>query len=317
METTTPQKLHFHGTGAALFGIQFVNILLTIVTLGLYYPWAKAATLRYMYQETDFLGTRFVFHGTGKEMFWGFIKAAAIIIALYSVYFAGIFLNNITLIIVGTVLLFGGLLLLMPMIIHGGMRYRMSRTSWRSIHFGYRGNLKALMFLFWKNVLLTIVTLGIYGSWMEINLRQYIIGSVRFGNVKFNYQGNGLQLFMIHFRGIFLSIITLGIYFFWYTKSLFNYYIDNIQMEQEDRIIKLESSATGGGFFGVMITNIFIILFTLGLGAPWATVRVMNYILSNINIGEGFNPEILLQTEENYTNALGEDMMDALDLDLV
>ena len=96
METNTPSKLQFHGTGAALFGIQFVNILLTMVTLGLYYPWAKAATLRYMYQETDFLGTRFAFHGTGREMFLGFIKTVGIIIALYSLYFVGIYLNNIS-----------------------------------------------------------------------------------------------------------------------------------------------------------------------------------------------------------------------------
>ncbi|HZG01773.1 MAG TPA: DUF898 family protein, partial [Chitinophagales bacterium] len=66
------RRVTFHGRGGDLFGIYVVNWLFTVLTLGIYYPWAKAAVLRYLYQETEFDNSRFSFHGTGKEMFIGF-----------------------------------------------------------------------------------------------------------------------------------------------------------------------------------------------------------------------------------------------------
>ncbi|MFT6387486.1 MAG: hypothetical protein ACJAUP_000857 [Cellvibrionaceae bacterium] len=43
------KTLRFEGKGFEYFKIWMVNILLTIVTLGLYYPWAKVRHLRYFY----------------------------------------------------------------------------------------------------------------------------------------------------------------------------------------------------------------------------------------------------------------------------
>jgi hypothetical protein len=39
--SATLQKAVFHGTGGTFFGIHLVNTLLTFVTLGFYYYWAK------------------------------------------------------------------------------------------------------------------------------------------------------------------------------------------------------------------------------------------------------------------------------------
>lgn len=45
----------FHGNASEYFGIWIVNILLTIITLSLYAPWAKVRRLRYFYGNTEFL----------------------------------------------------------------------------------------------------------------------------------------------------------------------------------------------------------------------------------------------------------------------
>ncbi|HNM25133.1 MAG TPA: DNA translocase FtsK [Saprospiraceae bacterium] len=50
-------KIEFHGEGGKYFAILFVNIILTILTLGLYYPWARAKNLQYLYGETEFAGS--------------------------------------------------------------------------------------------------------------------------------------------------------------------------------------------------------------------------------------------------------------------
>ena len=76
--TKEPRSLKFYGKGGALFGILIANFFLTIITLGLYYPWAKARKMKYLYAETELDNSRFNFHGTGQEMFKGFIKAIAI-----------------------------------------------------------------------------------------------------------------------------------------------------------------------------------------------------------------------------------------------
>ena len=68
-------KFSFHGSNKQYLGLSLYNLLLTVLTLGLYYPWAKCAIRKFLLQETEIDGSRFEWHGTGKEMFKGFIKA--------------------------------------------------------------------------------------------------------------------------------------------------------------------------------------------------------------------------------------------------
>ena len=46
------EQLHFTGSGTEYFGIWIVNLLLTIVTLGIYSAWAKVRRLQYFYRHT-------------------------------------------------------------------------------------------------------------------------------------------------------------------------------------------------------------------------------------------------------------------------
>jgi len=39
----------FHGSGTALLGIHVVNVLLILLTLGVYYFWAKTRVRRYLF----------------------------------------------------------------------------------------------------------------------------------------------------------------------------------------------------------------------------------------------------------------------------
>ncbi len=53
----------FHGNASEYFGIWIVNILLTIITLSLYAPWAKVRRLRYFYGNTEFLNAALILQG--------------------------------------------------------------------------------------------------------------------------------------------------------------------------------------------------------------------------------------------------------------
>jgi uncharacterized membrane protein YjgN (DUF898 family) len=319
LETENTPKEHqltFHGEGSQYFGVWIVNIILTAVTFGLYYPWARAAKLQYFFQETELDNSRFQFHGTGKEMFLGFIKAIGIIIVVYAT-FLGLFMQGGIFILLGLLVFLTALIGIIPFVLHGSAKYRASRTSWRSVHMGYRGDLNELIKICIISGFLSIITLGLYSSWMKCNIRKYMMSNMRFGNVKFDFKGEGFELFKIHIVGFFLSMFTFGIYLFWYMKDLYNFNISNIVANQDGRLLKFQGNATGRGFFSLMIGNFFMTIFTLGLAAPWVAVRTMKFVLENAKIEGDFRPSEIRQTEAEYKDALGDDITDMMDIGIV
>jgi uncharacterized membrane protein YjgN (DUF898 family) len=307
-------KLDYQGKGQEYFGIIIVNWLLTILTIGFYYPWAKAKELQYLYGATSLNGDSFSFHGTGKEMFKGFIKALLFIFTLYALFFLFVFLKYPVL---GLILMYLGFFAIIPLAIHGSYRYRMSRTSWRGIRFGYRGDRKELTINFFKWIFLTIITAGIYGSWMTINLRKYVLNNIRFGSIEFEYNGDGADYFVLNLKGYLLTIFTLGIYVFWWEKDLIDYYINNTSLSKDEKVISLNSTVTGGGIFKLSIINLLIIIFTLGFGYAWVVSRTLKYMFENIELEGTIDLNTIDQTEENYKDATGEDLGDFLDIDFI
>ncbi len=310
------KKLSFNGNGGEYFTILIVNWLFTVITLGLYYPWAKARKLKYLYNATELNQTPFVFHGTGNEMFRGFIKAILILVIIYGLCFLLIYFNML---VPGIIVLYLGILAIIPLAIHGSYRYRMSRTSWSGIRMGYRGDRKKFSIIFFKGIFLTMITLGIYGAWFTMNLRNYLLNHVRLGSLSFKYQGKGGEYFLLNLKGYLLTIVTLGIYAFWWQKKLMDYYIDNLTVADEatGKKLTLKNKATGGGIAVLVITNILLFIFTLGLAYSWIVCRSLRFVFSNIAISGDVNLEKINQTEIDYKDATGEDLSDMLDFGFV
>ena len=87
-ESTAPRErrleIRFTGSGSEYFRIWSVNLLLTIVTLTLYYPWAKVRRLRYFYGNTLVDGQPLDFPGNPWIMLRGYLLVGAML-GLYSV----------------------------------------------------------------------------------------------------------------------------------------------------------------------------------------------------------------------------------------
>lgn len=307
-------NLVFKGSGFEYFKIQLVNIILTTITLGLYYPWAKARTLHFFYGNTVFNGQPFVFTGTGSEMFKGFIKA---FILLFSVCAIVVYLVLNEQELVGLVLMYIILLLIIPLAIHGSYRYRFAKTVWSGIRFGYLGDKWELFAICIKGMFLTIITFGIYGAWFAMNLRRYLLCNIKIGDARFSYKGVGGEYLWLNIKGYFISVFTLGIYFFWWQKDLFAYFINNLRLTKDDQTMLLRSTATGGDFFTLIFVNLILFVFTLGLATPWIIVRSMRFILSNISLDGTIQFDELRQTQANYNDATGEDIADFLDFGFI
>jgi uncharacterized membrane protein YjgN (DUF898 family) len=308
-------QIEFKGKGSEYFGIWILNALLIGITLGFYYPWAKTKSRKFFTSNTYFSGSPFSYHGTGLELLKGFFVVIAFIALFYIAYFSVAASGNQEALIIFMIVFYALLLLLIPISIHGSLKYRTSRTSWRNIFFNYSGNRNELIILFLKNTFLTLITFGIYYSWAEVKMSKYIIEKLGLGNVKASFTGKGSELFFIHFVGFILIILTLGIYSFWYIKNLYEYYAKNMFLHQGENVISLNSSYTGGGIFKLEIVNFFLVIFTFGLAIPWAIIRSIDYMTKHISIDDTLNPnEIEQSVLENKANSIGDGMADALDL---
>ncbi|MBP7272784.1 MAG: DUF898 domain-containing protein [Saprospiraceae bacterium] len=307
-------KLKFNGAGSEYFGIFIVNWLFMVLTLGLYYPWAKVNHLQFLYGNTTLQDEPFTFQGTGKEMFKGFIKVLLLFAAIFAIAFLIISIGFPTM---GIIFIYLSFIAIIPFALHGAYRYRLSRTTWRGIRMGYRGERSQLMDIYFKGLLFTALTFGIYGAWLAIDMRNYLVGNSRLGNVDFESHGKGGEYLWIIIKGYLLTIITLGLYFPWWQKDMFAYYVNNITLHKGNDSIQLQSVATGGGFFKLILANIFILIFTLGLGYPWVVTRTMKYIIGSIYMDGDIDMNTISQTEESYKDATGEDLVDFFDTDLI
>ncbi len=306
------ENLKFWGEGTKYFGIAFVNFLLTVLTFGLYYPWAKARTRRYLWNETEAGDSRFVFHGTGKEMFKGFVIGYGIIVGLYLMLILTI---DSAMGLLFVLLFYFALIALMPFAIFGGWKYRVTRTSWRGIYGRFDGELKPFLKMYAKGIFFTIITFGIYGSWFQVNIRKYLFEHTSLGNIRLGFKGDGGNLLGITYLGLFATYLSLGLFFPQFVKMLFNFNINNTTIEQEGNVRFLNSTMTSGQSYKVLMVNFLLLVVTLGLAFPWTFMRWMRLSMDNIQLPEGLDLDAVEQIEGGDASATGDELMDIFDMD--
>ena len=73
--------VEFTGSGREYFRVWIVNLLLSIVTLGLYTPWARRRTAQYFYSHTHVAGSPLEFVAETRRMVFGFLAFAGLYLA--------------------------------------------------------------------------------------------------------------------------------------------------------------------------------------------------------------------------------------------
>ena len=270
-EEHNPLRLSFHGNGSSLFGIFVINVLLTLLTLGVYYFWGKAKIRRYMHSQTELHNSRFANHTTGGELCIGWIKAVLLILAITLISEApSFFWENWTHEWI-TLLAFYGLLFLLflPLAIVGSLRFRLSRTSYQGIRFSFRGNVKTFFKIYYIGFLKTIFTLGLYYPYFETKLRQFMTEESRFGTGRFGFTGTGRDLFWPFALALLLTPFTLGLCWGWYSARKTRYYWSRTTFEG----IPLHSTVVASRLLALKIGNFILLVISLGLAWPWVAVR--------------------------------------------
>lgn len=305
-----PARYHmaFHGTGGGLFLLILKNVLLTLLSFGVYAAWATTARRKYVWQNLEFHGQRLVYHGTGRELFGGYLK----VLAGYAL-FLGVpallrrfspTLGNIVQLAFAV-----GVLSLIPFAMYWSRAYLLSRTSWRGVRFSMEPGAGPFARTFIGGYLLTIVTAGLYGPVWLNRLRKISTDRSRFGNQAFHYDGPDLEAWKISIKGMLLSLLTLGLYYFWYAAELARFEIEHTHFQGA----RARLDVTGWEMCKLTLVYLLGTTFTLGLAFPWLATHVLRFFVERLTFEGTIDFASVIQGSAQG-DAAGDGLADALDV---
>lgn len=337
-------KIKFHGNGTEFFAIWIVNILLSIVTLGIYSAWATVRTNRYFYSNTEIVGHRLAYLAEPIQILKGRI-IAVILLAVYLItsHFspqAGIFV----------ILLVA---LLTPFIICMSVRFRMRMMSYRNVRFNFKMRYGRAFVVFFLFPILGIISLYLAMPWVIKKIDEFLHEGMEYGNKDFKPElsageyyiavivssviatvgfiaiaitmGVGLSTGMTEAESFSISkIVTFGFMAIMYfliivvTSAFYKAHIRN-HLYNSTRIKDVAAFKSDVKFFslaGLYATNYLMIIFSLGLAYPWVKVRTARFFADATNVTVFAGIEDVVADSGSHDSAVADEVVGAFDIDL-
>jgi len=216
----TSERFVFTGSGSEYFRIWVVNVLLTVLTLGVYSAWAKVRKARYFWQNTRLGGHVFDYHGRPVAILRGRI-IALVLLAGYTWAFE---FSNTAGIVTFVVLCVVG-----PWLFMRAQQFKLGNTSYRGLRFGfeshpreaYRIVLPILVLWLLPTIIATLTTdetwWGLLASalismlavpWMHHRLKAYQHRRACYGDRTFSFVPIRGKFYATYAKG--LALVVLG-----------------------------------------------------------------------------------------------------------
>jgi uncharacterized membrane protein YjgN (DUF898 family) len=328
----------FTGNGFEFFKIWIVNLILTILTLGIYSAWAKVRTKRYFYGNTILDGISFEYHARPLNILIGRLVVFGTLVGLTALELLDPYMAGLA----GLAIFFGA-----PFLITWSLRFNARMSSYRNVRFNFTGDYgeAAAAYLLWP--MAAFASLGTLLPLARRATSTYYINYHTYGGRPFQTALSGGALYWIYFQAllfllaaftaigfgaknlaadfslpqilpsisflvplIFLPVIAAGVYV---DTRVVNLATGKTQF---DRRHSFRSHMSAFKMIGIHLTNLLLTLLTLGLYYPWARVRVYRYRASRtIFIAESDLSEFVSQALARQ-NAVAEEFTDLWDWDV-
>lgn len=308
--------VEFHGTASEYFGIWIVNLLLSIVTIGIYSAWAKVRTNKYFYQNTEIGGRRFDYHATGGQILIG-----RIIIVLGFIAVQILALVPIVLAVVMVAFLF-----LFPWLLVRSLRFNARVTSWSNVRFNFHGKTGGAFLVYLLYPFLVIFTLFLAWPFADRARRNFAISHHSLGKSRFTLDA-GIGPFyaaFFAFLGIILIVLALSLAS---AMPVIMALVSDIRLLENDAFLlsnmllivqayigviaafviagivytaiirnilfgstwiegghRLRSTVSVPRYLWISLSNALAIILTLGLMLPWAKVRMARYLAQQTQV---------------------------------
>lgn len=345
--------LQFHGKGDEYFRIWLVNIALTVLTLGLYWPWATVRKRRYFYNQTYLDGHAFDFLGQPASIFKGFIS----IYLLFILYQVAAHLGWMWL--AGALGLLG--LGLLPWLVQKSLRFRARTLSWRGMKGQFHGKLGDSYFNYLLFPILTVISLySLFPLWLK-RTQDYAMGHVGFGDQRLLNQTKIRDFYLLAWKCLMLILAfactaaVFGLFIALYFKSgktlslwsgglafvaigigyallMVGYFSLIISLKAVYNIglkrlrwhgtqigeLRFEANWSVWGFMKIEIPNMLLIACTFGFYSPVAQIKRMEYMIDNLCLvgPEGALEQWVCTSSQSIEGASGDAGTDLIDLDI-
>jgi uncharacterized membrane protein YjgN (DUF898 family) len=188
------RAFEFTGTWRDYAPIAFTNLLLSIVTLGIYTFWARARTRRYLWGHTRFIDDRLEWTGTGKELFVGYLLAFLVVLlplGIVNFVVQGVLMRGhpgaaATM----TTVLTGMGFYLLGVARFRALRYRLSRTRWHGIRGGSDRQGFAYGVGYMIATTVSAMTFYLMLPWSMVRMWNERWSAMSFGSLRFHSDAN-------------------------------------------------------------------------------------------------------------------------------
>jgi uncharacterized membrane protein YjgN (DUF898 family) len=338
----------FEGNWREFLPIALTNLLLIVVTLGIYRFWAKARERRYLWSRTRFIDETLEWTGTGKEMLIGFL---IVILVLLPILFLAQMAAQ-ALVLRGQ----GGLALLLILALYGAgfymlgvaqfraLRYRLSRTYWHGIRGGSENPGWGYGWQFvWKTIAGSLV-FGLLVPWSMTELWNDRWNKMSFGQHEFQAGADTHGLFhrwlivyLVPILAIFVvggtvaalfgagggsetAVVSVGaaiafVYVAFLLASLSYYAAFYRQVVNATSIagIDFEFTARTKDWLKLILGNIGLVIVTLGVGLLFLGYRNWSFAVRHLEAAGEIDLDTLLQSPFAATGD-AEGLADAFDI---
>jgi len=340
------KPINFTASGIDYCKLYWFNFFFSVITLGIYSAWAKVHTSQYLYAHFKIDNSAFDFRPNPLVILRGRIIGLLILIPLYTLeYF------SFKVIIISFVVYF----ILLPFFVIGALRFKSTNTYHCNLQFNFTGKYWEAFVCFSLLGILSIFSLGLLYPYYEYLKRKFIHNHYYYADQKFEFSGRLRDFYKIFLGAVLIFLlfmmpfIVLTLYEFEYGSDLstniknlaflstlstllrgwlivipfyiaFQYihikYINYSLNHTRIGKLQIHSDLKFRKLLHIVTMNSVLIILTLGLFAPWAKVRKLQYIYSNIFLHSDAAAEDIKFGDPSKVSALGEAMDDALGLDI-
>ena len=333
-DRSSVEDFEFRGSAGEWFGIWIVNLLLSIVTLGIYSAWAKVRTKKYFYQNTYVAGRNFDYHATGMQILIGRIIVVVGLIAF----------SVISAIPIAGLAVALGLVFLMPWLLVRSLRFNAVMSSYSNVRFRFSGKYGGAFLTFILYPFLCALTLYLTFPFLDRARKRFVMNNHSLGRHEFSFVagiGGFYKAFLVALLwvlGVSMVIGALvfpgfaaieaglesedpavigpligGIYVWFflalipagtiYMAMIRNVSLSNLELEGGHRF---HSNVSPGRLIWITLSNAIVTAITLGLMLPWAQIRMARYLASRTALVAGPSLDNFVGALDEEATALGD-----------
>ena len=353
--SATPRRLRieFSGTGGEYFRIWIVNILLSILTLGIYSAWAKVRNKQYFYGSSSLDGASFEYSANPVSILKGRLLVVGVLV-LYQLFatFAPVLSAAMAL----------GFVLLLPWIVVQALSFNARYSSHRGLRFHFDGRYGEAFSCYILWTVLAVISGGLAYPYAVYLRKRFILGKSRYGSTRFQFGAPAGYFYAVYSLAVvaLLGLIVVSVIIgggiaaaggmllgpgsdpdpsdqrnmqlamlfvvVWYLlffvvliglSSVVQTVLTNyIWRHATLGDLRFDMQMSPVRVLWIQLTNIVLIVVSAGLFIPWARVRIVRYRLTCFRVLAAEPLDSFAAGERERISATGEEFGEALDLDL-